>query len=158
MASKFMGSRKQKKGNIVYNPNEFFLISLLFFIVLIGLYSCYSIYLNESELGESITSYSLILVVLIVIVIPIFMISSYIKNINDKIIIGNSSIVITDNIKSTEFNFSDIQSYQIGNSILNLEIKEIGNTSIDLSELNLNSRDIKKLDFDLVTRINKITE
>ena len=41
---------------------------------------------------------------------------------------------------------------------LNLEIKEIGNTSIDLSELNLNSRDIKKLDFDLVTRIKKITE
>ena len=112
IASKFMGSRKQKKGNIVYNPNEFFLISLLFFIVVIGLYSCYSIYLNESELGESITSYSLILVVLIVVVIPIFMISSYIKNINDKIIIGNSSIVITDNIKSTEFNFSDIQSYQ----------------------------------------------
>jgi hypothetical protein len=158
LTSKFMGSRKQKKSNIVYNPNEFFMISLLFFIVLIGLYSCYSIYLKESDLGESIASYAIVLVLIIVIGVPIFLIYSYMKNINDKIIIGISSIVITDNTKSTEFNFNDIQSFRIVKTMLILEIKQKGKESIDLSELNLNSRDIKKLDFDLVTRIKKITE
>lgn len=156
ITSKFMGSRKQKNGNIVYNPNEFFIISILVFIVLIGLYSCFSIYSKENELGEDITGYSILLVVLFVIVMPIFGLYSYVKNINDKIIIGNSTIIITDNLNSTEFKFEDIQSYQIQNSKLVLEIKETGNTSFDLRDLNLNSRDIKKLELDLFTSIKKI--
>jgi hypothetical protein len=156
LTSRFMGSRKQKKDFIVYNPNEIFIVSFLFFIVLIGLYSCYSIYLSERELGESITSYAIVIVGIIVIALPLFTINSYLKNRNDNIVIGNTSIVIADNERSTEFNFNDIQSYQIKDSKLLLNLKEIGNKTIDLSELNLNSRDIEKLNTDIQMRIKNI--
>jgi hypothetical protein len=153
LTSKFMGSRKQKKGLIVYNPNEFFIVSLLLFIILIGIYSCYSIYLSESELGKSITTYAIVIVGFIVIALPLFVINSYLKNRNDKIIIGNTSIVIVDNKQSIEFDFNDIFTYQINDSKLLLNLKEIGNKTIDLNELNLNKRDIEKLKLDLQTRI-----
>ena len=156
LTSRFMGSRKQKKDFIVYNPNEIFIVSFLFFIVLIGLYSCYSIYLSERELGESITSYAIVIVGIIVIALPLFTINSYLKNRNDNIVIGNTSIVIADNERSTEFNFNDIQSYQIKDSKLLLNLKEIGNKTIDLSELNLNRRDIEKLNTDIQMRIKNI--
>ncbi len=156
LTSRFMGSRKQKKGLIVYNPNEIFIVSFLFFIVLIGLYSCYSIYLSESELGESIARYAITIVVIIVIVLPLFTMNYYLNNRNDNIIIGNTSIIIVDNERSTEFNFNDILSYQIKDSKLLLNLKEIGNKTIDLSELNLNRRDIEKLNTDIQMRIKNI--
>jgi hypothetical protein len=153
LTSKFMGSRKQKKELIVYNPNEIFILSLLFFLVLIGLYSCYSIYQSESKLGESITSYAIIIVGIIGIALPIFTMNSYLKNRNDNIVIGSKSIVISDNEKSIEFVFSDILSYKIQDSKLLFSIETIGNKAIDLSELNLNKRDIEKLNTDLQIRI-----
>jgi len=156
LTSRFMGSRMQKKGLIVYNPNEIFIVSFLFFIVLIGLYSCYSIYLSESELGESIARYAIIIVVIFVIVLPLFTMNYYLNNRNDNIIIGNTSIIIVDNERSTEFNFNDILSYQIKDSKLLLNLKEIGNKTIDLSELNLNRRDIEKLNTDIQMRIKNI--
>jgi hypothetical protein len=156
LTSRFMGSRMQKKGLIVYNPNEIFIVSFLFFIVLIGLYSCYSIYLSESELGESIARYAITIVVIIVIVLPLFTMNYYLNNRNDNIIIGNTSIIIVDNERSTEFNFNDILSYQIKDSKLLLNLKEIGNKTIDLSELNLNRRDIEKLNTDIQMRIKNI--
>jgi len=156
LTSRFMGSRMQKKGLIVYNPNEIFIVSFLFFIVLIGLYSCYSIYLSESELGESIARYAITIVVIFVIVLPLFTMNYYLNNRNDNIIIGNTSIIIVDNERSTEFNFNDILSYQIKDSKLLLNLKEIGNKTIDLSELNLNRRDIEKLNTDIQMRIKNI--
>jgi hypothetical protein len=80
----------------------------------------------------------------------------YLNNRNDNIIIGNTSIIIVDNERSTEFNFNDILSYQIKDSKLLLNLKEIGNKTIDLSELNLNRRDIEKLNTDIQMRIKNI--
>lgn len=156
LTSKFMGSRKQKKGLVVYNPNEIFIISFLFFMVLMGLYSCFSIYQSENKLGESITSYAIVIVAIVLITLPLFVINSYYKNRNDNITIDNTSIIISDDKKLLEFKIIDILSYQINGTKLLLNLKEIGNKTIDLSELNLNSRDIKKLNIDIETRIKNI--
>jgi hypothetical protein len=154
LTSRFMGSRKQKKELIMYNPNEIFIVSFLFFMVLMGLYSCYSIFHSENKLGESITAYAIVIVAIALIVLPLVVINSYYKNRKDNITIGSTSIIISDDENIVEYKIIDILSYHINGTKLSLNLKEIGNKTIDLSELNLNRRDIKKLNIDIETRVN----
>jgi len=157
VTSRFMGSRREKQDLIIYNPNEFFIISVLIFITIIGIYSCYIISQSD-KISETIAEYAIVTVAIIVVLLPVFVAFSYFRNSFDKITLNKLKFTIIDDGKTAEYSYSDIKSYQLKGSKLSLELIDADNKTFDLSELNLNSRDIKKLDVDLQTRIKKITK
>jgi len=157
VTSRFRGSRREKNDLITYNPNEFFILSVLIFITIIGIYSCYIISQSD-KINESIAESAISLVAIIVVLLPSFFIYSFLKNRNDKITLNKLKFTIIDDGKTVEYSYSDIKSYQLKGSKLSLDLIDADNKTFDLSELNLNRSDIKKLDVDLQTRIKKITK
>jgi len=152
---RFVGSRKKKQEVIIYNLNETFILTVLIFILLMGLYSCYRIYQSESELGETIAEYAITWVLVVVVFLPGFFAYSFLSNRNDKLTITTNTLSILDDKNIFEFNLFDIISYQIKGSKLVLKLKEKEKKEFDLSEINLSSTDIKKLDLDLQERLKK---
>lgn len=152
---RFTGARKKKEDSIVYNLNESFILTVLGLIVSTGIYSSFRIYMSQNELGENVASYAIVIVCVFVIILPAIYGFLLLNNRNDKIIVTKNNLSITDNNKTYNLQFSDIESYQIKNSKLVIEQKGEDEISIKLEDLNLNSRDIKLLDNDLNTYIAK---
>jgi hypothetical protein len=90
-----------------------------------------------------------------VVLLPIYFALDYFKNCEDKITLGKLSVKITDNDQITEYFYLNISTYQINGSKLSLDIHNTGKKTIDLSNLNLNRRDIQKLDKDLQVYLTK---
>jgi len=149
------GSRKKKNEFIVYNQNEVYMVAVLVLIITSGLYSAFSIYQKQNELGESITGDAIVIVFIFAIILPGLYAYSILKNRNDKIIITPTKLTIIDNKKTYEFLLEDLDSYQIANSKLILYVKEKEKMTFKLDELNLNAKDIKLLDLDLKASVIK---
>jgi hypothetical protein len=155
LAYKFSGSRKKKGDCIVYNQNELFMITVLVLILTTGLYSTFRILQDTNKLGESITGYSIVMVLIFAILLPGFYAFPILKNRNDKIIITPKNLTIVDNKTTHEFLFEDLDSYQITNSNLVINLKNKEKITFKLDDLNLYSNDINSLDVDLRTCLIK---
>ena len=155
LTSQYLGSRKIRDAEIVYNPNEFFLVAFLCFISIVGIYSCYSIYNNENILGETVAADAIVLVVLFSICLPGYFIYTQIKNRKDKIILRETEIEIADNGNTIIIQHEDVLNYSLIKQKLTFSLKNVTNKTIDLAELNLNSRDAEKLNSDLQKNLIK---
>ena len=153
--SQYLGSRKIRDTEIVYNPNEFFLVTFLCFVSIVGIYSCYSIYNNEKNIGESVANYAIAMVVAICVIAPCYFTYDIVKNRKDKIILRNTEIEITDNGTKLILQHENILHFTLDGRKITFTFKDKTNNSIDLSELNLNTKDTRKLDADLQKYILK---
>ena len=95
------------------------------------------------------------MVVAICVIAPCYFIYDIVKNRKDKIILRNTEIEITDSGTKLILQHENILHFTLDGRKITFTFKDKTNNSIDLSELNLNTKDTRKLDADLQKYILK---